>query len=131
LPRNCRKDAATAPLRIAGARCDYRRVLPAPTRLLPLVLVGLVVAACGSAGSADRKLALVDADELAARVCAAVAIASPCDTQAVSVRRLTRDRWVVTLEGPEGVECDALRLSTFNVSALRGVARVPCQQRHR
>jgi hypothetical protein len=126
LPRNCQKGAATAALRNAGARCDYRRVLPAPTRLLLLALIALTAAGCGSGGSADRKLAQVDADELAARVCAAVAIAAPCDTQAVSVRRLTRDRWVVTLEGPDGVVCHVITLSTFSVSALRGVARVPC-----
>jgi hypothetical protein len=98
--------------------------LAAPTRLL-LVLAALAVAGCGG-GSADRRLALVDADELAARVCAAVAIASPCNTQAASVRRLARDTWLVRLEGPDGVECDSIRLSRFSVSARRGVARVPC-----
>ncbi len=92
---------------------------------MPLALVVLAVAACGG-DSADRKLALADADELAARVCAAVAIASPCDTQAVSVRRVARDTWVVRLEGPDGAQCDSIRLSTFSVSALRGVTRVPC-----
>jgi hypothetical protein len=101
-------------------------VPPAPTRLVPLALVVLTVAACGGGGSADRRLALADADELAARVCAAVAIASPCDTQAVGVRRLARDTWVVRLEGPDGAQCDSIRLSTFSVSALRGVTRVPC-----
>ena len=110
----------------AGERCDYRRVLPAPTRLVLLVLVVLAMAACGSDGAAERNLALVDADELAARVCA-VAIASPCHTRAASVHRVSRGTWVVRLEGgPNGVECDATRLRTFRVSTLRGVARVPC-----